>query len=504
MDGTNATVIARSQGVSAIALDYQKKKIFWAVTFVSDDYGIICANYDGKNRTILAELSIPIRSLTFLDNQLFWLSSENWKRNASILSCPLIHGMCKNYTKFPLFFHKPKTIKTYVPQISADKEIHNPCKDNNGNCSDLCFIGYNGSKTCACRVGYELKSDMQTCKPVTSHLIYMEKNHVRGIIADSKLGSTFRDSIIPTPITVNYLSFRNFINFDYDVQRDNFYYSDSSSIYLMKLIKEGETKNLVKTKTFDRINSIAYDRLSNNVYYSYTSGSYVEENFVMVLHVSERLENLLLKTVHSFGSARDNNNPARYLTVSPKKGLIYFTKWESGKDVHVINVNGTDRKNLHTLPYISTDKLILAIDPNEEWIYVGYSSEKIFISRMNYDFTDIQSINDTLPMTDIKSMYVHGDHLYVSNSSTIWRMDKKTGANAEKIVPNYDRITDRLIYGAKVFSTIVSEEDNPCAVNNGGCEEFCFAKPQKNCSCADKKEIQGNDGRCYLSGVSYN
>lgn len=54
----------------------------------------------------------------------------------------------------------------------------NPCKDNNGNCSQLCFYRHNQTRICACQIDYELANDKQTCVKPETFLLYTKKDSI--------------------------------------------------------------------------------------------------------------------------------------------------------------------------------------------------------------------------------------------------------------------------------------------------------------------------------------
>lgn len=71
---------------------------------------------------------------------------------------------------------------------------------------------------------------------------------------------------------------------------------------------------------------------------------------------------------------------------------------------------------------------------------------------------------------------MYKEHVYLGNSSSVWRPDKGTGTRILKNVKN------KKILGFKIFSVELSNEDeNLCYSNNGDCDQFCFARPEKYC-----------------------
>lgn len=54
----------------------------------------------------------------------------------------------------------------------------NPCKDNNGNCSQLCFYRHDKTRICACKIDYELDKDKQHCVKPETFLLYTKKDTI--------------------------------------------------------------------------------------------------------------------------------------------------------------------------------------------------------------------------------------------------------------------------------------------------------------------------------------
>ncbi|KAI2660780.1 Low-density lipoprotein receptor-related protein 1B [Labeo rohita] len=60
----------------------------------------------------------------------------------------------------------------------------NACQLNNGGCSQLCLPTSENTRTCACTIGYNLRSDRLSCEGLSSFLMYSFHEGIRGISLD--------------------------------------------------------------------------------------------------------------------------------------------------------------------------------------------------------------------------------------------------------------------------------------------------------------------------------
>lgn len=70
----------------------------------------------------------------------------------------------------------------------------NPCMDNNGNCSQLCFYRHNKTRICACQIDYELANDKRTCVKPETFLLYTKKDSI------GRIGIENEDNEVMIPI----------------------------------------------------------------------------------------------------------------------------------------------------------------------------------------------------------------------------------------------------------------------------------------------------------------
>lgn len=487
LDGSNVTIIIPDSKVTAITLNRKDKKILW----VDEKNGIACSDYEGNNLAILTESPVSIKSLTFFENQLFWLLPAYMDRNASLWSCKLIDGTCKDYKNHTVSLHNPFSIKIYSELDSMELQDQNPCKVNNGNCSDFCLLIPGSRRSCACKVGYQLNLDYQFCRHTTEFMIYVENQYIRGAILNPKQKAAFVDAIIPTPFSIEPSD--SVIDFEYDLLNDNFYFTDGKAVYMTSIIKDGEQKTIVTIKKAYRIVDLAFDWLSSNLYYSMDSITDGFENRIVA--VTQDFKNNFIQKTIDIGN--DSYQCPHSLFVEAKKGYLFFSRCDSVyyENFHRKDMDGSKIQNLHQFGQ-KKELEIFALDHDEDRIYY-FDSSKQFIYHADFNFKNIESNGLYISIENINSIYVYKENIYLGNSFSVWRLDKSTGSDKTKILPKFENNSVKKISGIKVVSvaTHTSNLENKCAKNNGGCDQFCFSRSSQLCGCEDSKQLQTN-GRC--------
>lgn len=475
MDGTNLQEIVKNIKVTAMTIDRARKQIFW----YDDQVGIVRANYEGKNRVVMMESHIAIvTSLVYHENYLFFLhplsySSFGVKIRASLWSCKIKGDACvKDRVRLPILFHDPKVIKTFVNYSNV---IENPCEINNGNCTDLCLLSSNKSKSCACRVGYRLTSDLQNCEPVNDVILYLKRNYVKAIAEDSKPGSTFKDVIVPKPLHENWWFPQT--SFYYDEYNDNFYFYEEGAIKVTSVMSINQTDDYPKIimNNVEEINGIVYDHASSNLYYT-------SNELLTMVHFKPN--GLIKKNLMTMQQGFGINS----LNIDPNNGRIVF----SDRFDFYSNTDGSNVRKLKLINEYPAFHLV-TLDHDDNAIYTLYNGEITVNSFESDEFTHLESKYELPLIQDPKSISVYKEYLFVFNETGIWRADKMSGDNFVKI---FENLEDK-IHGIKVFSTtkFLAKIENECSVGNGNCEHFCFAKPEKTCACMNNYLLE-NDGSC--------
>lgn len=441
-----------------------------------------------------------IKSLVFYEDQLFFLHSQDSSGNIkhkvlSLWNCKINGEVCEDPKQFPILFQDSTLIK--APVHNVKNLVENSCKINNGNCSHLCLLTSDKSRSCACRTGYQLNLDSQTCKPVSDIILYIESNYIKGIPLNSRKSTTFKDVIVPTRLSPG--SFYSGLNYNYDEQNDHFYFHGSGAIKVMSILNESKTKILINGVPISY--SFVFDKISKNFYY--------------VDDINDNLKVAHLKRKKVFKKNLLPGHNIEHYSVNPNKGQIFLIIKNAG--LYTVNTDGSNLKNLSSDYLQYKDLKGSAWDYDENTVY--------FFDESNVFSKNFDDLNSELQRFDMlvknpKSISVYKENVYLSNSSGIWSMDKKNGKNIKQIFRNTGK---KIISDITLLSTTVSSNeddpfkiipecvrnngvflsaaifsddvDNECERNNGNCEHFCFSKPHKTCGCMDGYQVQTN-GSC--------
>lgn len=169
LDGTERKIIVHKNlgWPNGITLDLTNLKLYWCDARTDK---IEYANMDGSDRRVLISDDLPhVFGFSLMGDFLYWTDwqlrtierahkDSGGKRELLIDQMPNIMGL--------------KAIKLGL--VSGK----NPCSDNNGGCSHLCFYRHDGSQICACQLGYELTADGRSCVKPATFLLYTKKHKI--------------------------------------------------------------------------------------------------------------------------------------------------------------------------------------------------------------------------------------------------------------------------------------------------------------------------------------
>ncbi|XP_016843935.1 low-density lipoprotein receptor-related protein 2-like [Nasonia vitripennis] len=492
MDGTYFQKIVVSLGVTALCVDTQTPKLYW-----SDLMTIESSDYDGNNRLTVATVSSTTMSLGVSGNRLFWTRPPINSNVRTLWSCTTTNGVCSESDFQQISFDDPKAIKVYTGEVPS---IKNPCEDSNGGCEQLCLLTANGGHTCACYVGYQLKDESYNCEPVKEYIMYAREEFFRGRILDDKKQS-FSDAILPIRFHTAVLNNKRTIDFDYNFYTRTIVFSDDHSINTVDLTHE-EPQGIYNRDNC--IRDVSFDWVTNDVHYVKDNCDTAENTTLVILRPKENT--YFWKTLQTFHYSAGHPTS---LVVHPNNGCQYFTMLYKNEG-RIYKKCG-----LKLTPFLSDETVFvnetgLAIDHEVDRLY-WFNPTATELLSATLEGSDVKSI-DISAVCHPKSVSIYGRYAYVANLTSIWRFDKSTGSGLRRLSPMLEDDSNELIAGVKIFGQLVQKvkSDNPCAVENGNCEQFCVRTPriiigesrtmnvtgevQKICECEDYKSIQ-DDGR---------
>lgn len=482
MDGTWLTKIVEDSETFAITLDKKSKRVYW----VQDFFAIESSDYDGKNRQLVFSDSVGMSSLAILDDKLYWLWPNYGHVNATLWSCLLKNNTCtKHAAHEDGLFRNAKHMKAILDPNEETKNVSNICSINNGGCQHLCLITGYEDRSCACKLGWQLNPDRRTCRYITDFVLYVIDNYIKGRIIDNAKPA-FVDVFWPITYDVITVNIKGMIDFDYDLANDNFYFSDDIQIYRMKLRSpiRGNQTILLPTETSYVIEDLALDWITGNMYYSLRSRTYSKRHYLMMFNVNKGSEYKKVIANYAYDAIFGLQACPYALAIYPSKGYLFFTVGgDTQRSIETMTMNGTHVSQIFQIPFVHEHRLI-DIDYEKDKIYWIYNTnENTKIKCADFDGSNEKIIEiDSMRMA--KTVSVYHQWIYISNDTGIWRVQKDTGHGLSKILDvseNYQN--SKKIIGTRLLSLNKSSENenNPCAMNNGGCERFCFAAPIKTC-----------------------
>lgn len=482
MDGTHPKSIVSEAAykASGVAVDIIAKRVFWCDSLL--DY-IETVNYEGEQRVMIVrgqQVPSPAR-LALFENRIVWTDATK----QGIMSVDKFDGPSSIEVIYKAKdIRDPKAIVAIHPL--AQPKVSNPCGATNGGCNHMCIVtavkGAGLGYRCACHTGYQLQSDLKSCRLVKEFLMYSQQRFIKGKVLEPIIEG-FSDAILPV------VSRRaRFVGLDFDSRDEYIYYSDVLQDVIYRVHRNGTGREIVLASQNEGVEGLAVDWASKNLYYIDSRKGTL--NVLSTRNVTNR--RTLLK----------NLKRPRAIVVHPNKGYIYFSEWDRPANITRAN---TDGSNLVVFKNVTLGW------PNG--LSIDFQSDRVYwcdalldhVQHSNLDGTDIKTVNSRLVRHPF-SIVIHNDWMYITD----WRLDaiirlhKLTGEQEEMMVREPQ--TNRL-YGVKVYSKLVQNviENHPCHHNNGGCEKFCFVIPHNEtgvlstqCSCPYGEKLADDGKSCTV------
>ncbi|CAK1544808.1 unnamed protein product [Leptosia nina] len=480
MDGTHSRSIVSeaTYKASGIAVDIIARRVFWCDSLL--DY-IETVDYEGNNRfLVLRGQQVPSPSrLALFEDKVFW--SDSTKQGISSVSKYLGSSSIESIYKIK-DIRDPKAL-TVIHSLKQTS-VNNPCGNNNGGCSQMCIVTalQNGGLgyRCACNIGYSLQTDLRNCDLVKEFLMYSQQRFIKGKVLYPVIEG-FNDAILPV------VSRRaRFVGLDFDSRDEYIYYSDVLQDVIYRVHRNGTTKEIVLASQNEGVEGLAVDWASKNLYY-----------------IDSRKGTLNVLSTRNIAYKRtllkDLKRP-RAIVVHPNKGFIFFSEWDRPANISRANTDGTGLLVFENVTLGWPNGLSIDFDADRVYWCDALLDH---VQHAKLDGTDVKTVNSRLIRHPF-SIVIHKEFMYITD----WRLDaivrlhKLTGEQEDIMVRELQ--TNRL-YGVKVYSQEVQRIDpnQPCSVNNGNCQKFCFAIPRNNtelltvkCGCPYGEKLATDGTRC--------
>jgi low density lipoprotein-related protein 2 len=263
MDGTGLRPLVTDAvyKASGVAVDLVTQRVFWSDILL--DY-IETVDYEGKNRHNIvrgpANVPAPTR-ITVFERNVFWTDGTK----QGIFAVDMFNGKDSIHSVYraPESGKEPKGIKAVHPLVQP-RGTDNPCAHN--SCEHMCILT-SASETgglgyrCACKIGYQLKSNRKSCEHVSEFLMYSQQKFIKGKVLDP-VEQSFNDAIQPIVSRS-----ARFVGLDFDAYEDYIYYSDVILDVIYKVKKDGTGRENVLASQNEGVEGLAIDWASHNLYY---------------------------------------------------------------------------------------------------------------------------------------------------------------------------------------------------------------------------------------------
>ncbi|KAJ8679807.1 hypothetical protein QAD02_015594 [Eretmocerus hayati] len=451
-----STIVTKNvAALHGISLDPIEKRVSW---FDSSESQLMSSSYTGTNLTYISLNNSFGFSKFLVYNKTVYYASDYIKYK-SILEDE-VSGLRRTNVRG----NQPApVIKLVYPQIQ--NSTSKPCEINNGGCQHMCLSKFssdpkNLTHRCICHVGWELSQDSKNCTEVKEFLLYAEP----GIIKTHSIqnySEHFGEPYVPIRAV-------KLTDYDFDPMSRYLYYIvthplGNDLIYRTHL--DDEEPELFLDGSLNSYQSLGFDHITSNLYITDTS-----DGTINVLNTKARSHVLtVLKNLQ-----RPEN-----IVVHPNKALLFFL--QTRKNVTYLSKVNADGSNLVIFENNTLSKHCgFTVDFHEDYVYwFEWNNNRIQYS--DFGLNEIRNISSNFTQY-VYGIFIEQKWIYVvtSKSEGIWRLDKKTGKESELIVPDFtNRITKVKIFRNQMGKI---DDNHPCIINNGGCEQICFGLLLSNSS----------------------
>ncbi|XP_032801941.2 low-density lipoprotein receptor-related protein 2 [Petromyzon marinus] len=484
MDGSNPTVLfsGNMDHVDFITLDMREQKLYWAVAGT----GVIeRGDVTGLNRiTVVQHLSHPW-GVAVHESHLYYTDYdyEVVERVGKDGSTPVL--MRSNIPGL-------KCLKVHFRDTSSGTT--NACSSGNGGCQQLCLPRPNAQRACGCSTGFQLAPDQISCRLYESFVIVSQLSAIRGFHINS---TDHSEAMVPVAGTG-----RNALHVDVHMPSGFLYWCDhgSASTYrgIRRIKPDGSGFQTVVSSGIgpSGVAGIAVDWVAGNLYFTNVFSS---ETHLEVQRLDTSFRRVLFKT---------SVDRPRHLAVDPRARFLFWVDAGQRPKIERAFLDGTNRSVVLDVGLLSPRSL--TIDRATDWVYwVDDGLDRI--GRLAPDGSTWQVVREGRGYPAPYGLAIYGSNLiWVDrNLRKVLQASKEPQASPpppEVIRDNLGTLRDVTIFDPRVQPTAPELINfNPCRLNNGGCQQFCFALPSvttATCACAHG-ELGSDRVSCVMPSDEY-
>eukprot|EP00079_Xenopus_tropicalis_P011186 XP_002936802.2 PREDICTED: low-density lipoprotein receptor-related protein 2 isoform X2 [Xenopus tropicalis] len=467
LDCTNRTVLV-SEGIvtpRGLAVDRTNGYVYW----VDDSLDMIARvkSEGGETEIVRYGSRYPTPyGITVFENSIIWVD-RNLKKIFQASKEPS-NSEQPSVIRDNINLLRDVTVFDSRYQPTSPQELNNnPCFQNNGGCSHLCFaLPGQQTRKCGCAYG-TLASDGTRCVISTDdYLIFALEGSIRSLLLDPENHSP------PFP-PVNV--FRTAVALDYDSLDNRVYFTQSSGagrsrISYFSLSSPSGPRTTVASD-LGAPDGIAFDWIHKRVYYS----DYLNQTInSMAVNGSDRT---VIARVQR----------PRAIMLDPCRGYMYWTDWGTNAKIERATLGGNFRTAIVNTSLVWPNGLTL--DYEEERLYWADANLQK-IERCSLTGTNREVVVSTAVYPFAMTLY--DQHIYWTdwNTRSIYRANKHDGSDQIIMIQN---LPQRPMDIHVLSKNKQQQCSSPCDQFNGGCSHICAPGPNgAECQCPAS-------GRWYLA-----
>uniref|UniRef100_A0AAZ3Q1Z1 EGF-like domain-containing protein n=1 Tax=Oncorhynchus tshawytscha TaxID=74940 RepID=A0AAZ3Q1Z1_ONCTS len=349
-------------------------------------------------------------------------------------------------------------------------------------CSQKCEQEKSSVK-CSCYEGWELETDMESCKstdPFKPFIIFSNRHEIRRI--DLHKGEF--SVLVP--------NLRNTIALDFHLSQNTLYWTDvvEDKIYRGKLSDNGALTSFEVVIQYGLATpeGLAVDWIAGNIYW-------VESNLdqIEVAKLDGTMRTTLL--------AGEVEHP-RAIALDPRDGILFWTDWDASLPrIEAASMSGEARRTIHretgsggwpnglTVDYM--ERRIVWIDARSDAIYSAlYDGSGLIEVLRGHEY-----------LSHPFAVTMYGGEVYWTDwrTNTLAKANKWTGNNVTVVQRTNTQPFDLQVY----HPSRQPEAPNPCATADGQspCSHLCLISYNQtfSCACPHLMKLQADQHTCKES-----
>ncbi|GBP36075.1 Low-density lipoprotein receptor-related protein 1 [Eumeta japonica] len=489
LDGSARKALASLKLVypGALTLDLTMARVYWADSYLDC---IERADYDGGHRKTIRRgfVAQQLAQLSVFEGTVW---APTWGERA-VLGVPTRSR--GSPVRIPLSA-RPTAAVVYHRQ--RQPLVSHPCRIKNGGCAHICVTAWSKGQPraqCLCAHGYRSVVGHDCIRVRIDTYLLLAKGAppmVRALSPSAHVSHGSRAALEPLqPLT----DVARPTAIDYDLASQYIYYSDVHRYEIARRKMEGGPREVFISEDVDNCEGLAVDWLGRNLYWTDDASGQISV---------AKLDRPAVRAVLLRSDPSNNDsliyNP-RSIVVDPVNGMMYWTQWASAGAlgaaragrISAARMDGAEPRTLLAEDLHWPNGLTLLRATNTLYWCDTYLNK---IESMNADGTGRRIVAQHSAGTPLSKPYglaLHEGLVLWSEHDTglvrrLWNASYSDTLHADT-PPLYDL---RLVDPDARMGT------NACLINNGGCEEFCLAKPGgRTCACASGRELDESGRSC--------